>query len=856
MEAIKGYMTSVLFRMTATATITLVASNLITITPASAAFGELSFFCSLMTILAYSGVNTGMDLVSMVWALLGTIIGMGAVLSAALIAGTGHGSNVTVLLLLIFAVSFTFSYLYAKYPPLSTGFLAANLTISVMWRFIYFKESEEFYILAFSFWKSFSMGALFPFLVNLVLFPKSAGSELVEKCDNHAELLKELMMASFEAFCASEDVGEKDAKVTKCMGRCVENMSSMKVLLKHSKAEPCHSQDTHLKLKAMLNWYQKITDRLVMIAKHGCSKNEQSLSCSSTISHMNKKINVEFRTFFESCCASIDEIKNLGFLGKASVFQAAEKLEISTEEFYTHLEEHYLASLVGEEKSQAGWTVVIKQCYTFYNIRELASDLVEALKDLGSPRQDLMWTDKSVFFRMFDAVILDHKPSDMHERHQEIWWRNPMSVLVLFLSSMCGQYALKTSIMILVWSIPCYFEGVDEICEAWQQENILITIFMVILPSAGGSFLRCLMRLGGVVLGASYAALTWVVTSGDALWLTVLNGFGFFLFFHVRFHFKFGWTGTVGLFMQNLTILYKYQNKDAEEFPGIGVLTYKIIVDIALGVFTVILLTLVIWPYSDVREVQSLLSTLSQDLSLHYQDIMTYLHMTEEIFDSEKDSLTEHTRRMEKISKDVITRCEQMIYAASQQPRPHARNKFEEQLYSKMLSRFCTILDMNTTLADVVFTDFSCSMKQFDYWYKTNQGRKDILSATSTLFYLITGALKANQPLPPFLPNPHTPRNYLYSKFNDLAKEFEEKRIDSNDTWVLVRYFSYCFSALKFMDCLNEAAELVCEEFGVSGISTKLGVRKEAIFSSSRDSILRSLRGSVTAFPVARDTTD
>ena len=194
-------------------------------------------------------------------------------------------------------------------------------------------------------------------------------------------------------------------------------------------------------------------------------------------------------------------------------------------------------------------------------------------------------------------------------------------------------------------------------------------IYMCLLPNAGGSFLRSLMRVGGVFLGAAYALASWSVAPANPYTLAIMNGMGYFVFLHMRFHFRYGWIGTVGLFMQTLNSLYKYQNRDTVGFPSMVELTYIIIVNVCLGVATVLVITLVIWPYIDAIEVQSLLSRLSLDLSAHYQDIMTFLHMTEEVFEKEKQNVVSHARKMEAKSQEVIIKCREMISFAQAQPQ-------------------------------------------------------------------------------------------------------------------------------------------------------------------------------------------
>ena len=120
---------------------------------------------------------------------------------------------------------------------------------------------------------------------------------------------------------------------------------------------------------------------------------------------------------------------------------------------------------------------------------------------------------------------------------------------------------------------------------------------------------------------------------------------------------------------------------------------------------------------------------------------------------------------------------------------------------------------MNITLAEIVFSNFGTDMKCFNYWYDTNLGRKEILSATCVRFFVLTGALRSRQPLPPFIPDPHGPRSKLYSKFSILAKEFANMKEEDIDVLVLIKYFSYCFSAQRFMDSLIIASESVWTYF-------------------------------------------
>ena len=152
----KWFQSGEAFRGTCTATMAIVASSLVVlITPVAEWFGDLSFFCPLMTILSYSGFNLGQNFVIMVWCLIGSGLGSGAAVVTSIMTGTGHEANVGLILTMLFVYTFVFSYMYAKYPAISSGFMAANLSVAVLWRFIFLKECEKFYETAFSFGRVF-----------------------------------------------------------------------------------------------------------------------------------------------------------------------------------------------------------------------------------------------------------------------------------------------------------------------------------------------------------------------------------------------------------------------------------------------------------------------------------------------------------------------------------------------------------------------------------------------------------------------------------------------------------------------------------------------------------------------------
>lgn len=377
-------------------------------------------------------------------------------------------------------------------------------------------------------------------------------------------------------------------------------------------------------------------------------------------------------------------------------------------------------------------------------------------------------------------------------RSKFVYWSH---LTILKLSNTVKSYefkfALKCAVACVLIAIPANASASSSHFFTKNRLNwILVTIVLVMQPTAGGSVYVSLYRIIGTIAGAVIAYLTTIISHNNPYWYTVVSVFYCVPWFYVMLktsHIRLGMTALLTMPVILGTDYNQYNiNFTADPQSSLGISVQRLAATL-LGIACTMILSLFVWPLIVHVKLRTSIANTIFTLAYVYSHIIA-LRMTMNPTDKAK-TVSDMNKTMDKIQR-VITMHDSLISLADHEFS--IKQPFDTNIFIGLNLVCQDILTQLLCFSSLLSADFGESFFANVIW-PVNVYRRDVFAAITVNFHVISNALATKSPLPPYLPNIRAARHILMTKLRALPAMQPSFRVHTREDHTRFLYF-YAYS--------------------------------------------------------------
>ncbi|KAL1743411.1 Fusaric acid resistance protein-like-domain-containing protein [Schizophyllum fasciatum] len=405
------------------------------------------------------------------------------------------------------------------------------------------------------------------------------------------------------------------------------------------------------------------------------------------------------------------------------------------------------------------------------------------------------------------------------------------------------MYAFKVGMGAGILAAPAFFDRTRPAFLAWYGDWALISYFVVMSPTIGGTNYLGFQRIAGTIFGAAVAMGVYTLFSGHP---TLLAFFGF-LFSLPCFWFtvakpKYVQASRFVLLTYNLTCLYwqvrsiiwgysllmSYDSYNTRaRHPSVVDVGMHRAMAVTGGVIWAGVISRLWWPSEARRELSHALGEFCLNLGWLYTRLVASNSFSPQRRPEEEDghvdettSLLKPTHRLNSSVQDFmamelhlqIKLIELQGLLAQTQHEPRLKGPFPVLMYRGILTSLQVILDRLHSMRCVT-TREECVRK--DFIIPVNKERREMVGNIILAFSILAASFRLKAPLPPFLPPAEKARQRLVDAIRKLDVV---KNRDVKGSRQLL-FFAYALTMKGVTEELDTLGHTLQEAFGVIGQS-------------------------------------
>ncbi|KAJ1304721.1 hypothetical protein OPQ81_005859 [Rhizoctonia solani] len=409
------------------------------------------------------------------------------------------------------------------------------------------------------------------------------------------------------------------------------------------------------------------------------------------------------------------------------------------------------------------------------------------------------------------------------------------------------KYSIKTGMAVAILAAPAFIESTRETFIEYRGEWALISCFVVLSPTVGGTNFLSLHRIMGTFIGATVAVIVFTLFRHQPAML-VLFSFLYSLpcFYYIVNYPQYATSGRFVLLTYNLTCLFSYNSRD----DNISVLTVaqQRATAVTIGVIWAFFVSKYWWPFEARRELGRVLSEFCLNIGWFYQCLVASysVHPTvlQHIADGKGSSLIKlrddeqdedmnyptHLRASinEFMAMELhlqLKLIELQGLLSQTQNEPRLKGPFPVALYRTILTSLQSILDMLHSLRCATTQEDWYTVVRRQFIIPVNKERRDMVGNVLLYFSTLSGAFQLKTPLPPYLP----PAEQARKKLVDAVRQLDVVRNKDVKASKHLLFFAYVILMSGVIKELEFLGRTLQEAFGVIGESASLF---EALFSN------------------------
>lgn len=424
------------------------------------------------------------------------------------------------------------------------------------------------------------------------------------------------------------------------------------------------------------------------------------------------------------------------------------------------------------------------------------------------------------------------------------------------------QFAIKVGLGAAIFAIPAFVDSMRPKFTEWRGEWGLITFFIIMSKSVGGTANTVPIRVSGTFLGAFFAYCFWTLFPENNIVLPLVGAALSFICFWIILT----WPsknafGRFILLTFNLTVLYSYsisvQDDDDDED-----LTKLIVMDIAFhrfimvccGVIWALFISTFVLPNSARRKLKRGLSILWMQMGLVWkadalkmqprkQNIMPLPLITsgqpirEEI---QADGTVQMIRQGTELSMTAqdnnfvgiqgetamqMTMIELNELLSNAPNELRLKGPFPADEYEVLLKNTQQILDIFQDMSVLIAKDPKASSRELEIIEYTTMERTELCNRIFLNFYLLSSAMRLGFPLPDKMPSTEHAIDRMLAKLNDYRAASIKSDVNDHNAandyvdpgYVedFILFYSYILATIAITERLAELTIYIQNIFGV-----------------------------------------
>ncbi|BGP30214.1 hypothetical protein JCM10296v2_001966 [Rhodotorula toruloides] len=481
-------------------------------------------------------------------------------------------------------------------------------------------------------------------------------------------------------------------------------------------------------------------------------------------------------------------------------------------------------------QAQARWGRIANVASVLASIstgRQLDSTLTQKAEQLARQFSRALQTPRrkhrSVFPEIIDGALSSHQVDTAElpllDRVKLSLWH-----LAYHLRQPNLRFAIKTGAGAAILSTPAFVPSLRPLWLAWRGEWSLISYMVIAAPSLGQTNFLAFGRIAGTAFGAAVALAFWTAFPENALVLPILGAlFSAPCFYIAVSRPHVAATSRFVLLTFNLTCLYAFNLRESD--VPIGSIAFNRSAAVIFGVAWGLIVNSYVWPFEARRELRKGLSEFFVNISHFYERIVrtyssagnlaedaTIFGETSPLLRSEAEDLFSS---MELELQLTLIRVSALLTATRHEPR--IKGPFPVAPYRDVLAACQSMLDSLTAIVRMTRRDAWLKVVRRDFVLPVNEQRREMVGTVILYLALLSSAVSAKTPLPPFLPPAKQARERLVAKLRDL--EVVKRRLVRGGSESLL-YYAYTTSMQDVIAQLDLLGTIFQRLFGIIGGTT------------------------------------
>ncbi|KAL8782486.1 MAG: hypothetical protein Q9213_005325 [Squamulea squamosa] len=384
-----------------------------------------------------------------------------------------------------------------------------------------------------------------------------------------------------------------------------------------------------------------------------------------------------------------------------------------------------------------------------------------------------------------------------------------------------ARFALKVVLVTTLLSVPAWLEQSRDSWNRYQIWWTVITVWLMTHPRVSGTFQDLAARLLCVVLGAVWGGLAYATGGGNPYVMAVFAAVFMIPMMH-RYtqsaHPRSGLMGCISFTVISLSAL-----ADEGRMPAITIAWTRGLA-FAVAIFASILTNWIMWPFVARHELKKSLATMMLHLAILYRRVVSkYIYYAEEQAPTARD--IERSEMLEGRLREGFVRIRQLLELTQHEIR--LRAPFDPLPYSA-LAEACER-----------FFEHLVQVRQSSLYFRpslrvsTREAndslipyRRDAVAVILMNLYILASALRADQPVPRYMPSAVAARKKLIDRMEELeVKHMKQDKpiVREGRRWADVYRYAFASALTDIVEQLQQlqryTKEILAFHF-VAGLGT------------------------------------
>ncbi|EJD47000.1 hypothetical protein AURDEDRAFT_184209 [Auricularia subglabra TFB-10046 SS5] len=397
------------------------------------------------------------------------------------------------------------------------------------------------------------------------------------------------------------------------------------------------------------------------------------------------------------------------------------------------------------------------------------------------------------------------------------------------------RYAFKTGLALALLATPAFYDPTRPFFVEYKGEWALISFFVVMNPTIGGTNFLSVHRVLGTLIGGATAAAIYSLFATQPVVLAI---FGFLwalpCFYVIVGMPKYATSGRFVLLTYNLTCLFCYNmREEGITAPSIALQRSAAVI---AGVLWAAFVSRFWWPTEARRELTKKLSEFCLEIGWLYTRLVASYSASEDaianaghrprlaVNDSRRSLLPlthdghvelNHSigdfMAMELYLQIKLIKMQVLLNQAQNEPR--LKGPFPVALYRSILTSLQKILDKLHSMRCVTLREEWFTSVRNEFIIPVNKERKEMVGNVILYFSTLSSAFRTKAPLPPYLPAAEPARQQLVAKMRELPVVRNREVKGSRQ----LLYFAYALTMQGVTHELEYLGYKLQDAFGVIG---------------------------------------